>query len=67
MQKTFLEEKIKRGFEQEKELLQCEITKKEKISILFYVRPIFFVLMLTISLAALGIRSFGVIKYFIVN
>lgn len=67
MQKNFLKTKIESGFEQERELLQHEVTKKEKLPILLYVRPLFFTLLLTITLLALGINGFAAIKYFITN
>lgn len=67
MQKNFLKTKIESGFEQERELLQHEVTKKENLSVLLYVRPLFFTLLLTITLLALGINGFAAIKYFITN
>lgn len=67
MQKDFLKSRIEDGFEQERELLQYEREKEESLPILFYVRPLFFALLLTITLIALGINGFTAIKYFITH
>lgn len=67
MQKNFLKTKIESGFEQERELLKHEVTKKETLPLLLYVRPLLFALLLTVTLLALGISAFTAIKYFITN
>lgn len=65
MQKHFLKEKIDSGFEQERSLLEHEVEKKPKLPILSYVRPIFFTLLLAVTLIALAINGFTAIKFFI--
>lgn len=67
MQRNFLKEKIKLGFEQERELLEHESEKKEKIPALAYIRPLFFTILITVSLIALAINGFTAIKFFITH
>ncbi|HFC9197507.1 hypothetical protein [Enterococcus lactis] len=65
MHKDFLKSKIELGFEQERELLKYEKVKKERLSLLSFVRPIFFATLLTVTLIALAINGFAAIKFFI--
>lgn len=65
MQKHFLKEKIESGFEQERELLEHENEKRPKLPVLSYVRPIFFTVLLTVTLIALVINIFAAIRFFI--
>lgn len=67
MQKDFLTTKIEEGFDQERELLQYEVDKKEPVSLLLYTRPLFFALLLMLTLLALGINIFGALKYFMTH
>ncbi|MBK0084510.1 hypothetical protein IAE51_11475 [Lactococcus sp. S64] len=67
MQKHFLKEKIEIGFDQERELLAHDSQKKKRTPLLFYVRPIYFFILITSTLAALGINGFMAIKYFITH
>ena len=67
MQKHFLKEKIEAGFEEERELLEHESEKKEKLPALSYVRPFFFTILLTVTLIALAINGWTAIKFFITH
>ncbi|WFR75738.1 hypothetical protein P9166_12565 [Lactococcus lactis] len=67
MQKHFLKEKIESGFEQERELLEHEAEKKPKLPVLSYVRPLFFTVLLTVTLIALAINGYTAIKFFITH
>ena len=67
MQKDFLKSKIETGFEQERALLEHEIEKKEPLPILSYVRPIFFGVLLSVTLIALVVNGFEAIKFFLTH
>lgn len=67
MRKYFLKEKIESGFEQERALLAHESENKKKISMLSYVRPIYFLILITATLAALGMNCFVAIKFFMTH
>ena len=64
MRKHFLKEKIEAGFEEERELLEHEPEKKAKLPALSYVRPVFFTILLTVTLIALAINGWTAIKFF---
>mgnify|MGYP003622480234 CR=1 FL=1 len=67
MRKPFLEEKIEAGVEDERELLEHEPEKKAKLPALSYVRPIFFTILLTVTLIALAINGWTAIKFFMTH
>ncbi|MEG1486124.1 MULTISPECIES: hypothetical protein [Lactococcus] len=65
MQKNFLKERIESGFEEERELLNHEVEKKERMPIILYFRPVYFFIMITATLAALASSGFTALKFFI--
>ena len=67
IRKNFLKEKIKAGVEDERELLEHEPEKKAKLPALSYVRPIFFTILLTVTLIALVINGWTAIKFFMTH
>lgn len=64
MKNNYLKEKIAAGFEQEREMLKYETEKSEKLPALSYVRPIFFTMLLIVTLIALAVSGFTAIKFF---
>lgn len=67
MKKRFLKEKIEAGFEEERELLEHELEKRVKLPALSYVRPVFFTILLTVTLIALVINGWTALKFFITH
>lgn len=67
MRKHFLKEKIEAGFEEERELLEHEPEKKTKLPALYYVRPLFFTVLLTVTLIALAINGWTAIRFFMTH
>lgn len=67
MRTHFLKEKIEAGFEDERELLEYEPEKKAKLPALSYVRPVFFTILLTVTLVALAINGWMAIKFFMTH
>lgn len=67
MRTHFLKEKIEAGFDDERKLLEQEPEKKTKLPTLSYVRPAFFMILLTVTLIALAINGWTAIKFFIIH
>jgi len=67
MRTHFLKEKIEAGFEDERKLLEHEPEKKAKLPALSYVRPIFFTILLTVTLIVLAINGWTAIKFFMTH
>lgn len=67
MRTHFLKEKIEAGFEKERELLEHEPEKRAKLPALSYVRPLFFSILLTVTLIALAISLLTAIKFFMTH
>lgn len=65
MQNHFLKEKIESGFEEEKELLEHEPDKKAKVPFLFYVRPIYFTILIAATLTALALNGYKALEFFL--
>lgn len=67
MPKKFLESEIANGFDEERKILQYESDKEEKKPFLTYVRPLFFSVLLSVTLVALLSSAYIAIKFFLFN
>ncbi len=67
MQKHFLKEKIEIGFKEEQKLLEHEPLKREKLPLLFYVRPLYFAILVIATLSALLINGVTALKFFMTH
>lgn len=67
MHNNFLITKIEKGFEEERQLLKHEVDKHPKLPLLSYIRPIFFAVLLMVTLIALGFNVAEAVRYFIVH
>lgn len=67
MRKHFLKEKIEAGFKEERELLEHDPEKKGNLPALSYVRPLFFTILLTVTLIALAINVLTAMKFFMTH
>ena len=65
MEKHILKRKIDSGFEKERQLLEHEVGTGLKLPILSYVRPVFFTILLTVTLIALIINVVISLKFYI--
>ena len=67
MQNNFLKNKIDAGFEEERQLLEHETEQRPSLPFLSYVRPVFFTVLVSVTMIALGINVIGAVKYFMTH